>query len=94
MLTRQTARGYTFLGRTIPDTTAACLDRYLEKHLHPGSFLDAVLSNDLKESCARGGEDNLLCLYVIVAFLWNCAPASAWGSRERFEQWIGAQEAQ
>ena len=43
----------------IPEGMRDGLLLYLEHGFFPGSFLMAVLSNDLKEAVARGDEDNL-----------------------------------
>lgn len=61
---------------------------YLLHGIPPGHFLTAVLSNDLREACARADETNQRTLYRHVAFLWNHAPASCWGSEERVMDWV------
>lgn len=66
---------------------------YLLHGYHPGSFLEAVLSNDLKEACARADEINQSRLFQYVFFLYNYAPFEAWGSPERMQAWIAARRA-
>jgi hypothetical protein len=57
-------------------------------HGHPvGSFLTAVLSNDLREAAGRADETNRVALHCYVAFLYNCAPAPAWGSEDAVARW-------
>ena len=63
------------------------LDRYMTHGILPGSFLTAVLSNDLKEAVARADENNQRSLVNWVGFLYNTAPTACWGSPERFENW-------
>lgn len=61
---------------------------YLRYGRQPGHFLQAVLSNDLAEACARADEDNQSVLFDYVVFLINYAPSEAWGSPARFRTWI------
>jgi hypothetical protein len=82
--------GYHFRGRTIPELTAAGLARYLDQHIKPGSFLSAVLCNDLRESLACADDENTDSLQAIVAYLYNEVPSAAWGSPEKFQAWLEA----
>ena len=52
------------------------------------SMLDAIISNDLRESTGRADDDNLRNIPAFVAFFWNEAPASCWGSTEKMKAWI------
>jgi hypothetical protein len=61
---------------------------YLQYGQRPGSFLLAVLSNDLAEACARADDDNRPALYDYVFLLTNYAPSDAWGSPSRVSDWI------
>ena len=74
----------------IPDTLTEGLERYLCDHIVPGSFLLAVLSNDLLEAVNRADEDSRRALSDLVVFLVNNAPAAAWGSPERVRIWLEA----
>ena len=84
------ALGYHFRGRAIPDLTAEGLARYLDQHIRPGSFLSAVLRNDLRESLACADDENTASLQAIVAYLYNEVPGAAWGSPEKFSAWLEA----
>ena len=64
------------------------LDRYVEFHCPTGGFLDAVLRNDLKESCARADSQNLYLLFDIVSYLYNEVPWNCWGTPERVNAWL------
>jgi hypothetical protein len=62
---------------------------------HPvGGFLEALLSNDLRDACERATADNLWLLPIYVGFLRECAPADAWGSREKVAAWIANKRAE
>jgi len=67
------------------------LERYFQNRIEPGSFLTAVLSNDLVGSYARADSQNIRLIGDIVSFLYNRAPAGAWGSPERVTAWLKGQ---
>ena len=72
----------------VPEHLHGGLMRYLVHHLQPGHFLTAVLSNDLREAMGRADETSRAGLFEIVSFLYNNAPAAAWGNLERVEDWL------
>lgn len=76
-----------FTGYDIPDHTKGALRRYVEQGLMPGSFLEAVLTNDLMGATGRADPHNIFALKEICMFVYNEIPATAWGSRERMEAW-------
>lgn len=61
---------------------------YIENGTPPGSFLEAVLSNDLKETFARADNTNRVRVFDFVVYLYNYAPLQCWGSRERYRAWV------
>lgn len=61
---------------------------YLTRRIRPGSFLCAVIRNDLKEACKRADEACGPNLTRIVGFLFNHAPIGSWGSEEALETWL------
>lgn len=66
-------------------------DGYVLYVLHgilPGSFLRAVLENDLREACNRADEINQRAIYQHVFFLRNYAPMWCWGSPEAVREWV------
>jgi len=69
-------------------TTKKGLDRYAEHHGETGSFLRAVLENNLKESFARADDDNARDMHEIVAYVYNELPGACWGSPERVREWL------
>lgn len=66
------------------------IDAYVATGRPTGSFLEAVLSNDLMEAFARADSGALDNLPHIVAYLYNKVPSGCWGSRERVREWIKA----
>lgn len=72
----------------VPEQLHEGLREYLAARRPVGHFLTAVLSNDLKEACARADEFCAPNLHRIVFFLYNYAPAFSWGSAERVNAWL------
>ena len=72
----------------VPEHMQFSMYLYLEHGLHPGGFLTAVLSNDLRLSIFRADAVNKSQLSPIVTFLWEYAPSDCWGSSENFYSWI------
>lgn len=60
----------------------ASLERYQNDKIKPGSFLTAVLENNLTEALARADWENKLRLHEIVSYVYNNIPMSIWGSPE------------
>ncbi len=53
----------------------------------PGSFLAAVIRNDLSMAVGRADEINRAHLHDWVAFFYNYTPHECWGSEERAAGW-------
>lgn len=62
--------------------------RYIERGIMGGSFMEAVLCNDLKGAFGKADEINRAQMFKITCFLHNEMPAIAQGSRERIQAWI------
>lgn len=77
-----------FDGYNVPMHTQATLDRYINHGLRPGSFLEAVLSNDLFRAVGAADLANTLALTEIVKWLYNRAPIGCHGSEEKVHYWI------
>jgi hypothetical protein len=73
----------------IPLGAQASMKQYLEIGCPVGSFLQAVLSNDLKTACERADHINRYHLFDYILFLANNAPAIAWGSPDAYDYWTG-----
>jgi hypothetical protein len=61
---------------------------YLEEGIPPGSFLTAVLSNDLMEAAARADVANRCALFEWARWLHNEAPIGSYGSRKAVIAWF------
>lgn len=82
-LKSELAEGYDL----IPSHTQGAIERYILNGIPPGSFLTAVLSNDLKEAVARADAENQRNLVNWVKFLYNHVPGRAWGSPAAVKAW-------
>lgn len=71
----------------IPDYMIGGLRRYIENGIAPGSFLTAVLSNDLRRSFDCADDENGRRIGDYVRFLYSYAPSQCWGSPDKFEAW-------
>jgi hypothetical protein len=82
---------YTAYGRAdwslIPKHMVGGLRRWIEQGIVPGSFLSAVLRNDLRAACECADDVNRHRLFDYVKFLYCYPPAESWGSPENFESW-------
>ncbi len=64
------------------------VDLYILRGVPTGSFLEAVISNDLREAMARADEDSRAALFGLVSYLHNDCPGGCWGSPERYRDWM------
>lgn len=72
----------------VPLGLAEGLEAYIEEGQEPGGFLYAVLTNDLFEAVGRADRVNRLALTAIVEWVYNEAPSTCWGSKERVKAWM------
>lgn len=77
----------------VPELLQGGLARYLEHGCPPGSFLRAVLSNDMRGALLKGDQDSLHSLRGIVTWLHNAAPEGCWGSEAAMTTWCEARRA-
>jgi hypothetical protein len=61
---------------------------YIERGVPPGSFLQAVLKNDLWRAVDCADQTNIQIVHRYVLFFYNYAPSECWGSVDAYEAWI------
>ena len=66
---------------------------YIEKGYLPGSFLTAVLSNNLVEAFGKADELNRRSLWAWAQWLYNDVPQDAWGSMEKVKAYAAKRSA-
>jgi hypothetical protein len=79
---------YRFNQFYIPERMMDGIKRYIEHHIKPGSFLCAVIQNDLREAVGAADDENIANLPAYVGYFYNEAPSICWGSREKMEAWL------
>ena len=72
----------------IPEITIESLRNYADHGIPTGGFLNAVLSNDLKESFGRADIGNRNVMFEIVSYCYNEIPSACWGSPKAVELWL------
>lgn len=73
----------------IPEHMHGAIKRYVEDGIPPGSFLEAVLCNDLRNAVLKADDINKNHLVQWVQFLMWEVPAACHGSEKAYEIWIG-----
>ncbi len=71
----------------LPEQYREGMRRYVEEGILPGSFLMAILSNDLYSSVAQCSGP-IEYLEIVVKWLYNEAPSRCWGSPKQVRDWI------
>jgi len=84
----------------LPEHMRGGMQRYIERGILPGSFLTAVLENNLVLAALRADSTNRHRLLDFAEFLYSEAPSICWGSRASVDRWVergglqGLQEAE
>lgn len=63
------------------ETIKYSLKLYVEHKVPTGSFLEAVLSNDLFDAVGRADSANIKQIDEIVKYIFNELPSNCWGNR-------------
>lgn len=77
----------------VPEHILPGIARYLSRGIIPGSFLEAMLTNDLRGVMQTADDINAKHLPAIWSFLYNNIPSSAWGSRDNLLKWSEERQA-
>ena len=72
----------------LPEHIRGAVQRYIEHHIPPGDFLQAVISNNLEESFGRADDININRMSDIINFFHNEASYQCWGSPKKMEEWL------
>lgn len=72
----------------VPEHIRDGIRLYVERGIPPGSFLQAVICNDLREACGRADDINRSRLFQIVQFFYLDTPSGCWGSSKHYSDWI------
>lgn len=74
--------------RRCPDHLVEALQRYIHEGIPTGSFLHAVLANNLMQAYQCADLENVTAMPHIVAYVYNHTPAMCHGSEERVARWL------
>ena len=87
---------FTFDGKTseAPASIVAAIDRFVEHRIAPGSFVRAVLCNDLAGVFRAGDDDSLRGLRDIMRYIHWEIPSGCHGSSAKVDKWLRGQEEQ
>lgn len=78
----------------VPEHTHEALMNYFNNCWEPGSFLMAVLRNDLMTASFKADTVNRPMLAEIAAWVYHNAPNGSWGSEEAIRGWLEKNEYQ
>jgi hypothetical protein len=73
----------------LPEHMRGAMLRWIENGINPGSFLTAVLENNLLEAYGRADYINQQRMKDYMQYLYNYAPSGCWGSPEKVAKWKG-----
>lgn len=77
----------------VPEHIRDGIRRYVEQHEEQGSFLMAVLRNDLSEAVGHADGININHMREIMQFIWMYVPALCWGTPEHVTAWLAEESA-
>lgn len=83
---------YSFNEMYISNNMMEAIRRYVDHHVRPGGFLTAVICNNLREAVFYADDENLRNLPAFVAYFYNEAPSTCWGSVEKMQEWLKARQ--
>ena len=75
---------------TLPEHMREGAEDYIERGYDPGSFLFAVLANDLVGAFGHADSTNLAAIHTWAQWLYNEAPHACWGSPAKVVAWCEA----
>lgn len=77
--------------KSLPEHMQDGVTRYLEHGIEPGSFMLAVLRNDLVGAFGAADQVNASQMATWASWLYNDCPAGAWGSDAKVADWMAQQ---
>lgn len=72
----------------VPSHTQEAFEDYILRGYPPGSFITAVLCNDLVGAVHRADHVNKEYLVNIVKWMFNVPPRECWGSQKAVTEWL------
>jgi hypothetical protein len=84
------ARRYDVDYSALPEHMREGAEDYIEHGHKPGSFLRAVLENNLIEAFGHADDTNLAAMHAWAEWLYNETPSACWGSPAKVTAWMEA----
>lgn len=79
----------------IPEHLRGGIVRYLRDGIIPGSFLQAIISNQLRQACAVADHSlSMGDLKALTTWFMDLAPIASFGSLEKMQAWSNARHAE
>ena len=72
----------------VPDHLFHGIKLYVTKRIQTGSFLQAVLENNLVYSMFYADAISANSIQSIAKLIYNHVPSKCWGSKEKVEAWL------
>lgn len=69
-------------------STIETINAYVTTGRPTGSFVRAVLENNLKLAFAFADAGNTFAMHAIVAYVYNFVPSICWGTEGRVREWL------
>ena len=76
----------------IPDHILPGLARYVTRGIVPGSFMRAMLCNDLAGAVNSADSDNIRKIPAIYGFFYQYIPSAAWGREDKLRKWVQSKQ--
>lgn len=74
----------------LPSYMYGAIERYVFNGIEPGSFLKAVLENNLMDAVSLADDNNINVIANWVKFLYWETPADCWQSEKHVRDWIAS----
>ena len=81
-------KDHTFQDFFIPEYMESGVNDYVSMGLGQGSFLKAIICNDLKAAVMAADHVNMRNIPAYVEYFYNHAPFECWGSNEKYDAWV------
>lgn len=78
--------------KNIPVTMMEGIQCYIQKQCRPGTFLQAIIENDLKTAVVMADHINIRIIPAYVNYFYNNAPKDCWGHKGVIEEWFSKGE--
>lgn len=73
----------------VPSHLHGGIERYIKYGIPPGSFITAVIENNLVEALGQADAYSRAGLFEVVSWFYNYAPSPCWGSPQKMKEWKG-----